>query len=78
MNVAHNQRHGRFNTARGRRHGVIAGFGIVDDALESKDPELTPASRKIGVGQFFHGFERHMSIIRLRTGEAYLRVKYWV
>src|SRR5438874_13772839 len=72
LDITHDERDGGFDTANGNRHSIVAGLGIANDAFESEDAEVAPASGKVGVGQLLHGFIRHRLIIRL-----WVWVEYW-
>ena len=50
MDVAHDEGDGAFDAARGGGDAVVAGFGVVDDAFEAEDAEMSPAGGEVGVG----------------------------
>lgn len=59
VDVAHNERDCAFNTFRGSRRVGVAGFRVGDDALKSKDSEMSPAGGEIGIGNLSYSFKRH-------------------
>ena len=64
VDVAHDQGYGGFGADGGGGDVVVAGSGVVDDALEAEDAELSPAGGEVGFGYFGNACERHGLIIR--------------
>src|ERR1700754_5180098 len=65
VDVSHDESDDAFNPARRGWKVAIARLGIIDDAFEAEDTELSPASGEVGVGYFVDSRERHLfGIIR--------------
>jgi hypothetical protein len=75
VDVAHDEGDGSFDAARGCGEGVVAGVGVVDDALEAEDAEVSPSGRKVGVGYLGYGGEGHLLIIRFSAHMTWIRLE---
>ena len=70
VDVSHDESDGGFDTLVGGWEGIVAGLGVVDDALEAEDAEMTPAGGEVGVGNLADRGEGHEVIIRfVRHGD---------
>lgn len=72
VDVAHDEGHSPFDAPGGDGNRVVAGLGVVDNALEAENAEVSPAGRKICIGYLADGRERHGDIIR------FCAHKYWI
>ncbi len=65
VDISHDEGDGGFDALAGGREGIVAGLGVVDDALEAEDAEVSPAGGEVGVGYLADRGEGHGLIIRL-------------
>lgn len=63
VDVSHDQSDCAFDAACRGGQGIVAGFWVVDNALEAEDSKVSPASWEVGVGDLVYGSEGHLFLI---------------
>lgn len=74
VNVAHDERYRTFNAACGSWEGIVTWIWIIDNALKTEDPELSPAGGKVSICNLVDGGKRHLFlIIRFAAHDDWIR-----